>query len=181
MRAFAQRSNRALCHGHDTTPFSGLGRHFVWLGTRRLFRRHRISPAPALASHVQQLVSAELDRNFELNTLGDGAFHSVTYLFVVAGVFVLWQAAHRGHLYWSGKLMIGSMLIGFGLFNVAEGIVDHQILGVHHVNETVAAQNWIYWDIGFLLWGAAMIVGGWWLLKAGRRETDLIYRQPRAV
>jgi uncharacterized membrane protein len=150
----------------------GLGGFFDGIVFHQLLRWHH------MFSSWYPLNSIE---NFELNTLGDGAFHSVTYLFVVAGVFVLWRAAHRGHLYWSSKLMIGSMLIGFGLFNVAEGIVDHQILGVHHVNETVAARNWIYWDIGFLLWGAAMIVGGWWLFKAGRRETDLVYRQPRAV
>jgi uncharacterized membrane protein len=29
------------------------------------------------------------------------------------------------------------MLIGFGLFNLVEGIIDHHLLGIHHVNETV--------------------------------------------
>jgi uncharacterized membrane protein len=28
------------------------------------------------------------------------------------------------------------MLIGFGLFNLVEGIIDHHLLGIHHVNET---------------------------------------------
>ena len=31
--------------------------------------------------------------------------------------------------------------------------------------------QWIYWDLGFLIWGAAMLVGGWALWRAGRRET----------
>jgi len=63
------------------------------------------------------------------------------------------------------------LLIGFGLFNLVEGIVDHQLLGIHHANETVPREQWIYWDIGFLVWGAAMLIGGWLLLRAGRRET----------
>ena len=33
--------------------------------------------------------------NLELNTRWDGIFHSSTYVFVVVGLFLLWQAAHR--------------------------------------------------------------------------------------
>jgi hypothetical protein len=29
------------------------------------------------------------------------------------------------------------MLVGFGAFNCVEGLIDHHLLGVHHVNETV--------------------------------------------
>ena len=60
--------------------------------------------------------------------------------------------------------------MGFGIFNLVEGIIDHQILGIHHVNETVARPYWIYWDMGFLVWGAAMLVGGWFLLKQESRK-----------
>ena len=45
--------------------------------------------------------------NLELDTLWDGIFHSTTYLFVVAGLFVLWRSAQRGHLFWSSKLARG--------------------------------------------------------------------------
>jgi uncharacterized membrane protein len=65
------------------------------------------------------------------------------------------------------------MLIGFGAFNVVEGAIDHHLLGIHHVNETVPREQWIYWDIGFLIWGAAMLVGGLYLLKQGKEETPL--------
>jgi Predicted membrane protein (DUF2243) len=58
----------------------------------------------------------------------------------------------------------------FGIFNLVEGIFDHHLLGIHHVNETVPGEQWIYWDLGFLGWGAAMLIGGWLLLRAGRRE-----------
>jgi uncharacterized membrane protein len=108
--------------------------------------------------------------NLKLNTLLDGLFHVCTYIFVVVGLVVLWRSAHRRHLYWSTRLLIGSLLLGFGLFNVVEGLINHQILGLHHVNETVPRQQWIYWDIGFLIWGAAMLVGGWVLLKTGKRS-----------
>lgn len=108
--------------------------------------------------------------NLELNTRWDGIFHSATYVFVVLGLFILWRAAHRGHLSWSNKLLAGSLLLGWGLFNTVEGVIDHQILGVHHVNETMPRDQWIFWDVGFLLWGVAMLVAGGLLVRAGRRE-----------
>jgi uncharacterized membrane protein len=110
--------------------------------------------------------------NLELNTRWDGIFHSLTYLFVVAGLFILWRTAQRRHLFWSTKLLVGTMLMGFGAFNVVEGLVNHHLLGIHQVNELVDERYRIYWDIGFILWGAAMLFIGWVLLKQGQRETS---------
>jgi uncharacterized membrane protein len=118
--------------------------------------------------------------NLELNTFWDGVFHSATYVFVVAGLFVLWRHAHRRHLHWSNRLLVGTLLIGFGAFNVVEGLVDHQLLGVHHVNELVPAEDRIYWDVGFLAWGAAMLVAGWMLMRAGKAEMRARQQRPAA-
>lgn len=114
---------------------------------------------------------ADSVQNLKVDTFWDGLFHASTYLFVVLGLAILWRAARRPHLAWSGKMLAGSILMGFGIFNVVEGVVDHHILRIHHVNETVPVDQWIYWDIGFLVWGAAMLVGGRLLLNAGKHET----------
>jgi uncharacterized membrane protein len=114
-------------------------------------------------------------RNLQINTLWDGLFHSVTYVFVVAGLGLLWRSARQPHRPWSGKLLAATLLIGFGFFNVVEGMINHQLLELHHVNETVPVEQWIFWDVGFLLWGAAMVIGGWLLLKRGKRETDAVH------
>jgi uncharacterized membrane protein len=99
--------------------------------------------------------------NLEVNTIWDGVFHASTYVFVLAALVVIWRSIRQGTIRWSGPRIIGAVLIGFGLFNVVEGLVDHQILGLHHVNETAPREHWIYWDLGFLAWGAAMIaIGG---------------------
>ncbi len=110
-------------------------------------------------------------RNLQINTLWDGLFHAGTYIFVALGLVILWRASRRAHVRWSGKLLPGSMLMGFGLFNLVEGVINHQLLGIHHVNETVPREQWIYWDLAFLVWGAAMLIGGWFLLRAGQRDT----------
>jgi uncharacterized membrane protein len=109
--------------------------------------------------------------NLEFNVFWDGLFHATTYIFVIVGLALLWRAARKPHVRWSGKMLAGALLIGFGAFNIVEGIVDHHILGIHHVNETVPVEQWIYWDVGFLLWGVLMLAGGWLLLRAGKRET----------
>lgn len=109
--------------------------------------------------------------NLQLNVMLDGVFHAATWLFTVAGLFILWRRARRSHLRWPGAELPATVLIGFGAFNGVEGLINHQALGLHHVNETVARHQWIYWDMGFLAWGAAMFVGGWiWLAKARRLE-----------
>lgn len=108
--------------------------------------------------------------NLQINTLADGLFHASTYVFVVVGVVLLWRSARRAPLRWSGKLAGGSLLVGFGLFNLVEGIVNHHIIGIHHVNETVPREQWIWWDLGFLAWGAAMLALGWWLIRRGLQD-----------
>jgi uncharacterized membrane protein len=65
------------------------------------------------------------------------------------------------------------MLIGFGAFNLVEGTIDHHLLGIHHVNETVPREQWIYWDIAFLIWGAAMLIAGLALYRSGRPSIEI--------
>lgn len=99
-------------------------------------------------------------RGLEINTLWDGLFHTLTYLAVVLGIVLLWRLSQLPPSISSTRRLIGSLLAGWGLFNLVEGVTNHHLLGIHHVNETVPSGQWIWWDIGFLLWGAVMLVGG---------------------
>jgi uncharacterized membrane protein len=138
----------------------GLGGFFDGIVLHQLLQWHHMLTS---AGHPPDSVA-----NLKLNTLWDGIFHASTYVFVVIGIAILWRAARRPHAAWSTKVLIGSVLVGFGVFNLVEGVIDHHILGIHHVNETVPVEQWIYWDVGFLVWGAAMLVGGGWLIRTGR-------------
>jgi uncharacterized membrane protein len=69
------------------------------------------------------------------------------------------------HFPWTRLQFAGAMLCGWGVFNVVEGLVDHFLLGIHHVNETVPRAAWVWWDVGFLLAGAMMIGAGLWLMR----------------
>ena len=140
----------------------GIGGFFDGIVLHQLLQWHHM---------VSSVYPPDTVRNLDINTLGDGLFHAATYLFVIVGLVLLWRRSSRQHLAWSGKLLGGTLLLGFGLFNTVEGMVDHQILGIHHVNETVPRDQWLAWDLGFLAWGVAMLIGGWLLLRAGQRET----------
>jgi uncharacterized membrane protein len=62
------------------------------------------------------------------------------------------------------------MLAGWGIFNVVEGLIDHQLLGVHHVRDDLGGP--LSWDIGFLVFGVLLIVGGWLLHQSGLRALE---------
>ena len=124
----------------------GLGGFFDGIVLHQILQWHHIAtsagyPADTLA-------------NLELNV-------------TAAGLLLLWRTARKPHFRWSAKLLFATILMGFGIFNLVEGIVDHHILGLHHVNETVPRDQWILWDLGFLIWGAGMLIGGWMLYKSG--------------
>ena len=108
----------------------------------------------------------------EVNTLWDGLFHAATWIATAAGLALLWRAARRPHPPWSTRLWIGLLLMGWGTFNLIEGVVDHHLLGIHHVNERAPIERRGAWDLAFLLWGGAMLVGGWLLARAGERDQD---------
>jgi len=87
----------------------------------------------------------------EANTLADGLSHAATYLATVVGLFLLWRVARDVSIWWSTNAFVGTPLLGWGLFNVVEGIVNHHLLRLHHDREDSA--NRLAWDVGFLAWG----------------------------
>jgi uncharacterized membrane protein len=100
----------------------------------------------------------------ETNTLWDGLFHVSTWVAVAVGLWLLWQRTEKWRWAISGRAFVGWMLVGWGLFNVVEGVVDHHILTIHHVREGVSNQ-WAY-DLAFLAFGALLIIGGYLLARS---------------
>ncbi len=105
-------------------------------------------------------------RSLEENTLWDGLFHVVAWVFVAVGVTLLWRAGSDGSRAGWGRLG-GLVLAGWGIFNLVEGVVDHHLLGVHHVRDDVADPR--VWDLGFLALGAALVLAGGGLWRRNRQ------------
>jgi len=89
----------------------------------------------------------------ETNTLWDGLFHAATWVAVAVGVYILWRRTSGWRWAISGRAFIGWLLVGWGLFNLVEGVVDHHILTIHHVRDDVSDP--LPWDLGFLAFGLA--------------------------
>jgi uncharacterized membrane protein len=104
----------------------------------------------------------------KVNMTWDGIFHAAVWVLTLIGLAMLWKVGARRDVPWSGKTFVGSLLMGWGLFNVVEGIIDHQLLGVHHVYEYTA--NKLPWDLGFLAFGVVLLLLGWTLIRAGKLD-----------
>ena len=106
--------------------------------------------------------------NLEINTLGDGLFHASTYAFTLFGLALVWSGVRLASFRWPTSILVGGLLVGWGTFNLVEDVVDHLILGIHHVR---SGPDQLWWDLGFLAWGAVMLALGLLLMRAGDRRT----------
>ncbi len=120
---------------------------------------HQILQWHHMLSNVKPLTNRS---NIDLNVLADGFFHVFDFFMTLLGIVLLWQAAKRSDVTWSSKTFFGSILIGIGLFDFIEGIIDHQILAVHHVKP---GPNEFAWDMGFLALGLLLALIGWLMLQ----------------
>lgn len=114
--------------------------------------------------------------NMRLNTRWDGFYDGLACLLVVLGIASFWRKASMRELYWSREMLLGGLLVGWGAFNVVEGLLAHELLGIHHFNETGPAAGQSSWDLAFLAWGALMLVAGRRLERSADRR-----RKPRDV
>jgi uncharacterized membrane protein len=125
---------------------------------------HQILQWHHMVSHVEDYPTDTV-AGLEVNTLADGFFHVATWFFVLAGSITALKAWREGRLAPSWLFHFGLVLTGWGLFNLVEGIVDHHLLGVHHVRDDIGSP--LSWDIAFLMFGALLVVGGWLLHERG--------------
>lgn len=101
----------------------------------------------------------------EVNTLWDGLFYVVAWVTTVAGLVVLARrvAPPRSRVV-RARTLWGWVLAGWGAFDVVEGLVDHQLLGIHHVRP---GPHELAYDVGFLVLGAVLWVLGSALARGG--------------
>ncbi len=100
----------------------------------------------------------------QINMFWDGLFHAFTWCAVAAGLIALWRAVKQAQVLLSGKALWGSILLGWGLFNLIEGTIDHEILQVHHVYQN---GNHLLWDVVFLAAGVILILLGLTTIRSG--------------
>ncbi|GGK18365.1 membrane protein [Deinococcus malanensis] len=129
----------------------GLGGFFDGIVLHQILQWHHLISA----RHPPDSLGALQD-----NTLLDGLFHAATYLFTAVGIWLVWKNAPAQR---DTATFVGTLLVGWGLFNVIEGLINHQILGLHHVRP---GPGQLAYDLGFLVWGAFMLAAGLRLIRS---------------
>ncbi len=120
------------------------------------------------------MVSATEDRpmttlaGLEMNTLADGFFLVATWFLVLGASIATLVAWRQGRVAPSWRFHFGLVLLGWGAFNLVEGVVDHHLLQVHHVRDDLGAP--LVWDLAFLASGLVLVGLGWLLHRAGRPD-----------
>ncbi|QDL11017.1 DUF2243 domain-containing protein [Brasilonema octagenarum UFV-E1] len=139
----------------------GLGGFFDGIVLHQILQWHH------MLSNIRPLTTMS---NIDMNTIWDGLFHAFDWIMTVIGVVLLWRAGGREDVPWSSNIYFGSILTGAGLFNLVEGVIDHHILGIHHVKP---GPNQLAWDLGFLALGAFLVIVGLVLVQKNGKNYEL--------
>jgi uncharacterized membrane protein len=112
------------------------------------------------------------------NMLWDGLFHAAAWLTTGLGIEKLWACGRRSDVIWSNRTFGGGLLLGWGTFNLLEGVLDHHVFQLHHVHPGYAEAAW---DWAFLAWGSVMLLAGMLLAKrtVGARGGSSVYTGAR--
>jgi uncharacterized membrane protein len=118
-------------------------------------------------SMLSNIVPPRTMDTMRVNMTWDGLFHALTWIVTMVGILRLRSAASARAAVPSLQVFTGQLILGWGLFNLVEGIIDHQILGIHNVREV---PNYTVYNLTFLgIGGILFILLGWMFMQAGRR------------
>lgn len=92
--------------------------------------------------------------NMRTNMTADGVFHAGMLVAVMVGLALLFKAGKRADVHWSGGALLGSLIAGWGVFNLIEGVIDHHLLDLHHVVERLGVSMWDWLFLG----GSALLI-----------------------
>jgi uncharacterized membrane protein len=114
---------------------------------------------------LSAVVPPETMQAMKRNMTADGWFHAAVWLATLAGVLVLWSAVRGPGALPTSRALAGDLLLGWGGFNLVEGILNHHVLELHHVRDLpqhLPVYDWIFLlagGVGFILIGLALRAG----------------------
>ena len=119
---------------------------------------------------IHSMLTARLPKdsvpNVEINMFWDGIFHLFTWIMTVLGIVLLFRARSVPNINWSARAFTGAIFVGWGLFNLIEGILNHHVFHLHHVVQTRGES---IFDLLFLLSGLIFIIGGWLAIRSAKQ------------
>jgi uncharacterized membrane protein len=118
---------------------------------------------------LSNIIFPDTVAKIDINMFWDGLFDTFTWAMTLIGIILLWKVAKSERVPKLTHVFIGSLLIGFGTFNIIEGIIDHHLLKLHHVVQRVAYPVQFYWDLAYLFFGIILLFLGYYVAY-GKRQ-----------
>jgi len=95
-----------------------------------------------------------------IGLVSDGLFHAFSWFATVFALFLVADLRKRNA--WDKKRWFGAELVGAGLFNLYDGIIQHKMMRIHQIRYDVEI---IYYDVVWNVIAALILVIGLYILK----------------
>ena len=99
------------------------------------------------------------------NLVADGLFSVAMIAVAGVGAGLVWRAERRADAPLPVTPIAGAAVVGLGLFDLFDVVVNHTLLGLHHATHGTAFYD-PHWAVISLL----IIGGGWLILREGQRD-----------
>lgn len=99
----------------------------------------------------------------QLGLLSDGLFHAFSWFATIGGLFMLADLRRKqalNWLYWSGAVLVGA-----GLFQVYDGLIQHKLLRIHQIR--YVENIWVY-DFVWNATGVLLVIIGYAIIRRAR-------------
>ncbi|KOR89605.1 hypothetical protein AM231_10965 [Paenibacillus solani] len=82
----------------------------------------------------------------DIGLVSDGLFHALSWFATIGSSFML-ADVHRRHAFWP-KRWVGGVLLGGGVFQLYDGIIQHKWMRLHQIryNVDIRPYDWI-WNV----------------------------------
>ena len=97
--------------------------------------------------------------------ISDGLFHAFSWFATVASLFIV--AYLRKLRAWDKRRWLGASVLGAGVFQLYDGIIQHKIFRLHQIRYDVEI---FYYDLVWNVLAIFMILIGWGLLKPKQKQ-----------
>lgn len=97
--------------------------------------------------------------------ISDGLFHAFSWFATVASLFMV---AHLRKLRaWDKRSWLGAAILGAGVFQLYDGIIQHKVFQLHQIRYDVEI---FYYDLVWNVLAIFMILIGWGLMKPKQKQ-----------
>ncbi|MFL6656209.1 MAG: DUF2243 domain-containing protein [Sulfurifustis sp.] len=111
------------------------------------------------------------------NNFWDGIGLGISWLITLLGMLLLARAGARVR-FPNMLRFVGLFILGWGVFNLVDGIFNHHVFALHNVRDDVTYKT--PWNLAFLIVaGILQPLAGYWILSASRRSELRVQRRVR--